>query len=99
QRHVEHRPARTPARRAQCVHLRVGTTAMRVPAFADDLAVAYHDGADERVRVRPAAPVLCELDGSRDGHASACTKRRYARGRASRPKMLVPATSRVAPER
>ena len=97
--HVERRAARAVACGAQRVHLRVRPAVPLVPALADDLAVPHDDRADERIRIGPAASSLGELDGARDRHASACTRRRYARGRSSRPKMLVPATSRLAPER
>jgi hypothetical protein len=44
----------------------VGLAVRTVEALSQHFAVADHDGADHRVRGRPAAAALRELDGARE---------------------------------
>src|SRR5262249_31151687 len=99
ERDVHRRAARALAGRAKRVHLRVRSSVALVPSLAADPPVPAEHRPDERVRIRPAATPLGKLDRTRNRQARAWTRRRYARGRSSRPKMLVPATSSRAPAR
>ncbi len=98
ERHVERRAARAIARLCECPRLGVLDGRELVPALADDLIAVDDDGADERMVLDLAAAALRELQGPLEmTHASACTKRRYERGRSSRWKIALPATISVAP--
>ena len=95
ERHVERRAPGRLARGLERHDLRVRPALPLVPALADDLVATRDDGSDDRVRVRRPTPALGELDGALE-HQSAA-RSRYAAAMSSRPKTLVPATSRLAP--
>src|SRR5581483_8007822 len=100
-RHVQGRVARTLPGGLERDDLGVRAALPLVPAFADDVAARRDDdGADDGVRPRRAAPALGELERALQvplRHASSCTRRRYARGRSSIPKIALPQTIRSAP--
>ena len=75
ERDEERRPARTVTRRRQRRDLGVRRASPRVPALADDLAVAHEHRADQWMRRldRPAPP-LRELERPLQAHASAWTQ-------------------------
>src|SRR5207245_8486913 len=93
QRYVERRAPRPLARRLERDDLGVRPAPALVPALPYDLAVAHEDRADDGVRMGRPAPSLSELERSFETHASACTSRRSARGRSSRPNIAEPAPS------
>ena len=62
QGHVHGRAPRRLACRLERDHLGVRPALPLVPPLADDLAVAHDDRADDRVRMRRAAPALGELE-------------------------------------
>src|SRR5262249_10550827 len=98
ERDVQRRPTRAIARYGQRHHLGVRRPTSRVPALADDLAVALEHGANERMRpLDLPPPPLGELERPLEAQARSWTSRRYARGRSSRPKIAVAATNSVAP--
>ena len=68
-----------------------------VPTLAHHLAVADDDRPHDRIRMRRAASALRELERTFQTHVSACSSRRYARGRSSMPKIELPATNSLAP--
>ena len=98
ERHVQRRAARTLSRLRERDRLCVIDAFVLVPALADDLVAVDEHRADERVILDLAATALRELERALEAvHASAWTRRRYARGRSSRAKIALPATSSVAP--
>ena len=98
ERHVERRAAGALAGLRERDRLCMVDLRVLVPALADDLVVVHDDRADERMVLDLAAAALRELERALEGvHASACTRRRYARGRSSRAKIALPATNSLAP--
>jgi hypothetical protein len=66
--------------------------------FGDHVVSLDDDRSDRRLGIRAAVRGGREVERAlKERHASACTSRRYARGRSSRPKMADPATKSVAP--
>ena len=64
ERDVERRAAGTVPGSRERVHFRVSLALALVPAFADDLAAAHENRADDRVRLSCSAPALGELESS-----------------------------------
>ena len=56
-------PRAAVAGRGQGVDLGVGLAVALMPAFADDLPVAHHHGADQRIRLDAAAAPLRQFQG------------------------------------
>jgi len=96
-RHVKGRAASEPPGNVQSDDLAVSTRRWLRPSLPHDLVASDNHRTDDGVRVRRSAPSLGELERALHAHVSACTSRRYARGRSSCPKIDDPATNNVAP--
>jgi hypothetical protein len=64
ERDIERGAFRTIARFAQRMNFRVRGSGALVEAFADDVPLMYHNGTDDRIRRRPPARFLRELESA-----------------------------------
>src|SRR5207237_4671876 len=96
-RHVRRRAARALTRLLQRDHLGVWPSGHLVPRLAHDPVAAHEHAAHDRIRMCRAAPALGKLERAFETHVRACSRRRYARGRSSMPKIELPATNSIAP--